>query len=257
MALLTLEVNSSVLQRGERIMVILPDDFNENDPIEDHQKKFRTLYLFHGYYGSATDWLRLSSIERYAGDHHIAIVMPSAYNSYFMNAVHGLKYWEFLSKEVPDIVHRLLPLAKGRAYNYVAGLSMGGYGAMKLGLSQPHQYSLVGCLSSALDIEAAYQRGITDSSRHDHYVTIFGEQPHLKGSSDDLVHLLNTCTAALPYLYLSCGTEDFLLDETKRFVAICHESNVMVDVEYCPGTHNWEYWDTHIRDVLKKIDLLK
>lgn len=256
MALVTLDIGSSVLQRGERIYVILPDDFNATDPIEHGQRKFRTLYLLHGYYGSAGDWTRLSSIERYAGDHHIAVVMPSAYNSYYVNAKHGLKYFDFIANEVPSIVQRLFPLATARDHNFVAGLSMGGYGAMKLGLTYPERYALVGSLSGALEIEFAVQRGFNDPSRHDHFVSIFGEQPNFEGSPDNLFHLLQTAKSPLPYLYVSCGTEDFLLDSNKKFVAMCNEFNRSVDIEYYPGSHNWEYWDTHIVDVLNKIKLL-
>lgn len=256
MALLTLEIGSQILQRGERFIIILPDDFNASDPIENGQKKFRTLYLLHGYYGSAGDWMKLSSIERYAGDHHLAVVMPSAYNSYYVNAKHGLKYFDFIANEVPSIVQRLLPLATTRQNNFVAGLSMGGYGAMKIGLTYPERYAFVGSLSGALDIEFAAQRGFNDTWRHDHFVSLFGEHPHFEGSSDNLFHLMKTAKVPLPYLYVSCGTEDFLLESNQKFVALCNECQQPIDIEYYPGTHNWEYWDTHIQDVLKKIALL-
>lgn len=257
MALLTLEIGSQTLQRGERIIVILPDNFNDTDPIEEGQRKFRTLYLLHGYYGSASDWTRLSSIERYAGDHHIAVVMPSAYNSYYTNAVHGLPYFDFIANEVPEITQRLLPLAKARQHNYVAGLSMGGYGAMKIGLTYPERYALVGSLSGALDLEFAVQRGFDDPSRRHHFLSLFGEHPQFKSSTENLFHLLKTASTPLPYLYVNCGTEDFLLESNKKFVAVCESCNQPIDSEFYPGTHDWHYWDTHIQRVLSKIKHLK
>ena len=257
MALITLEIGSQTLQRGERIIVLLPDNFNDSDPIEQGQRKFRTLYLLHGYYGSAGDWTRLSSIERYAGDHHLAVVMPSAYNSYYTNAVHGLPYFDFIANEVPELVQRLFPLAKGRDHNFIAGLSMGGYGALKVALTYPERYAMAASLSGALDIEFAAQRGFSDPSRHHHFVSIFGERPNFDDSQDNLFHLLKTATTPLPELYVNCGTEDFLLESNQKFIACCNELNIPLKSEFYPGTHNWEYWDTHIQHVLTRIAALK
>ncbi|MGE4321317.1 MAG: alpha/beta hydrolase [Acholeplasmataceae bacterium] len=254
MAFLRIDFPSSILQMAEHVDVILPDDFNKHDPFEDGLQKFRTLYLLHGYYGNSTDWMRLSSIERYAGDHHIAVVMPSAYNSYYTNALHGERYFDYIADEIPRYLQKLLPLAKSKEHNFIAGLSMGGYGAIKIALHYPERYQLAASLSGALDFDFVYQRGLNDLTRTKHFQSIFGLIEDMEHSEHNLFYKLKENKKELPYLYIICGTEDFLFDSNNKFVNQLKKQNINHLYETHPGDHNWTFWDTYIQDVLNLID---
>jgi len=242
---------------NEHVDVLLPDHFRESDPIENNQQKFRTLYLLHGYYGNGTDWMRYSSIERYAMEHHIAVVMPSAYNSYYANAVHGLPYFDFIATEIPEYLQSMLPLAKDKKYNYVAGLSMGGYGALKIALTYPDRYSFAASLSGPLDFNFIYHRGITDPTRTKQFEAIFGNLQDSKNCEHNLCYLVNQIKGNMPKMYVICGKDDFLFDSNQIFINHIKNKNIDVKYDICLGNHTWDFWDEHIKDVLSEIDKLK
>src|SRR5688572_14526460 len=112
----------------------------------------RTLYLLHGHSDDHTAWQRWTSIERYAEGLNLALVMPAVHLSFYNDMAHGGKYWQFISEEVPAIVRDLFSLSAARKDNFVAGLSMGGYGAFKLALSHPERYAAAASLSGAVDL---------------------------------------------------------------------------------------------------------
>src|SRR5919108_3091874 len=114
--------------------------------------KYRTLYLLHGYSDDHTAWQRWTSIERYVDGLELAVVMPAVHLSYYTDIAYGGKYWQFISEEVPAVVRDIFPLSSERKNNFVAGLSMGGYGAFKLALTHPERYAAAASLSGALDI---------------------------------------------------------------------------------------------------------
>src|SRR5512134_2529005 len=114
--------------------------------------KFRTLYLLHGHSDDHTAWQRWTSIERYAEEVNLAVVMPAVHLSFYNDMAHGGKYWQFISEEVPTLVRESFSLSSRREDNFVAGLSMGGYGAFKLALTYPERFAAAASLSGALDI---------------------------------------------------------------------------------------------------------
>ena len=170
--------------------------------------KYRTLYLLHGHSDDHTAWQRWTSIERYAEGLNLAVVMPAVHLSFYNDMAHGGKYWQFISEEVPAVVRDLFPLSSARKDNFVAGLSMGGYGAFKLALTHPDRYAAAASLSGALDIRAV------TSPRSDRnnkiwlaeMRTVFGDLSKVPGSKHDLIALAKkaakaTCqTAAISML---------------------------------------------------------
>src|SRR4030095_9474870 len=103
--------------------------------------KYRTLYLLHGHSDDHTAWQRYTSIERYAEDLNLVVVMPAVHLSFYNDMAHGGKYWQFISEEVPALARDIFPLSAERKDNYVAGLSMGGYGAFKMALTHQARYA--------------------------------------------------------------------------------------------------------------------
>ena len=204
------------------------------------------LYLLHGYSDDDTIWLRRTSIERYASDRGLAVVMPDGGTSFYCNEVHGRRYWDFLSQELPDLVADTFRVSDAREDTFVAGLSMGGFGAFKWALNQPERFAAAGSLSGALDMrnsERSPDGGAEDSP-------IWGRN-RIDGTSDDLVHLVGSADKeTLPRLWLTCGTEDFLVDQNRNFIAAAEAAGVPLAVDWQPGEHEWGYWDRTIQQFL-------
>jgi S-formylglutathione hydrolase FrmB len=206
------------------------------------------LYLLHGLSDDDTIWLRRTSIERYVSSLGLAVVMPQVHRSFYTDEAYGEKFWTFISEELPAVVGSFFRVSADPADTYVAGLSMGGYGAFKLALRHPDRFAAAASLSGALGFNAAERSD--DIVRSAMMTRIFGDH-HATGADDDLFHLIETADpATLPPLFLTCGTDDFLVDANRRFVDACAARGVDLLSSFAPGEHEWGYWDTHIQQVL-------
>jgi putative tributyrin esterase len=220
---------------------------------------YRTLYLLHGHSDDHTAWQRWTSIERYAERYNLAVVMPTAHLSFYTDMAHGGKYWQFISEEVPAVVRDLFPLSVKRADNFVAGLSMGGYGAFKLALTHPERFAAAASLSGAVDIREvvkAHDRP-EDETWLDEMRNIFGDLSKIHGSPHDLFTLAGQVAQSpvKPRLYQCCGTEDFLYADNIRFRDHVKSLPLALTYEEGPGEHNWAYWDMMIQKVLDWLKL--
>ncbi|MFC6395464.1 alpha/beta hydrolase family protein [Luteococcus sanguinis] len=204
------------------------------------------LYLLHGYSDDDTIWLRRTSIERYASDRGLAVVMPNAGTSFYCNEVYGRRYWDYVSQELPALVAEQFTVSDAREDTFVAGLSMGGYGAFKLALRQPDRFAAAGSLSGCLDMATSPR-----SPRPDETVSpVWGDRP-IAGTDDDLVHLVGQAdVASLPRMWMTCGTEDQLVEHNRTFEAAARSAGVDLVADYQPGTHEWGYWDRTIQQFL-------
>jgi enterochelin esterase-like enzyme len=132
--------HSEVLDLRNTMHVLLP----QRTMAERQSKrapKYRVLYLLHGHSDDHTAWQRWTSIERYVEGLNLAVVMPAGYLSFYTDMAYGPRYGQFISEEVPAVVHDLFPLSSEREDTFVAGLSMGGYGAFKLALTYPERFA--------------------------------------------------------------------------------------------------------------------
>jgi S-formylglutathione hydrolase FrmB len=218
--------------------------------------KIRTLYLLHGHSDDHTAWQRWSSIERYAEDLNLAVVMPAVHLSFYNDMAYGLKYWQFISEEVPALVRDLFSLSAARRDSYVAGLSMGGYGAFKLALTYPDRFAAAASLSGALDISEVVRvkKNEPDNKEWiDEMHTVFGDLRKVPGSKHDLFVLARKAAKApaRPRLYQCCGTEDELYPDNIRFRDAVRKLPLDLTYEEGPGEHNWAYWDKMIQRVLE------
>jgi len=206
------------------------------------------LYLLHGLSDDDTIWVRRTSIERYVAPLGLAVVMPQVHRSFYTDEAFGGRYWAFVSEELPELVGRFFRVSQRKEDTFVAGLSMGGYGALKLALRHPDRFAAAASLSGALDV-ATLARSVRAEDPA-MWQRIFAERA-VTGSSDDVFELLAQAEpAALPALHISCGTEDALLADNREFVAACERAGIVVDADFGPGDHDWAYWDTRIQDVL-------
>ena len=220
-------------------------------------EKHPTLYLLHGLSDDHTIWGRRTSIERYVAELGLAVVMPAVHRSFYTDMVRGDgNYWSFISEELPAIARSFFPLSDKREDNYVAGLSMGGYGAFKLALRKPESFAAAASLSGALDLRQrlANPEGISDEIR-----SIFGEagsQQRVFGDLMDASQGVVDSGALRPKLYAACGLDDFLLEENRSFAQHMKQINYDLHYEEDAGyNHSWGYWDLTIQRVLKWLPL--
>ncbi len=244
MAFLTCNFSSETLGMDTSVNVVLPEGVSG---------KFKTLYLLHGLSDNYSNWVRRSSIERYACEKGIAVIMPDGGRSFYTDMAYGPRYYTYIAQELPKICRSFFNISDNRDDTFVAGLSMGGYGAFKLALKNPDKYCGAASLSGVLDIEAAMKR---NASWKDEAILILGENPSLENSSENLFYLLKELDKThckKPRLYQACGTEDFLYEENVSFRRVVATSDIEHFYEEGPGDHSWEFWDTYIR---KAIDFL-
>jgi S-formylglutathione hydrolase FrmB len=253
MALMHCHFFSQVLELTSTMSVIFPDPVpsEAGTMLSTPPQRYPTLYLLHGLSDDHTMWQRRTSIERYVTQLNLAVVMPAVERSFYTDMAAGLRYWTFISEEVPALARHFFPLSDVRAENYVAGLSMGGYGAFKLALSYPERYAAAASLSGALDaVRLAQEKQEAGQSE---FKNIFGEVADLANSPNDLFYLAKQVTqqgTLQPDLYQWCGTEDFLYEDNVRFREYAQEIGLTLTSEFGPGAHEWSAWDQQIQRVL-------
>ena len=267
MALLQCNFVSSSLMRTVPFHAILPVDkvFADQEHAVEN-KPFPTLYLLHGIFGNDLDWVTGTRIRRYAEEKNLAVVMPSGDNGFYVDHPGGDRYGEFIGKELVDVTRRMFPLSKKREETFLAGLSMGGYGALRNGLNYPETFGYAAGLSSAFILDLAAASGQdSDSERipahgRSYYESVFGDLTKLKGSDRDpeaLVKNLKKSQKRVPKLYLACGTDDPLLDANRAFHNFLKEQGVEHTYEEGPGAHEWDFWDRMIKRVIDWLPLGK
>jgi S-formylglutathione hydrolase FrmB len=245
---------SETLGLMSTMYVLLPQRTMQ-DARSKRKPKYRTLLLLHGHSDDHTAWQRWTSIERYVEGLNLAVVMPAVHLSFYNDMAHGNKYWQFISEEVPTLVRDMFSLSSRREDNFVAGLSMGGYGALKLGLTHPDRYAAAASLSGATDINEVVKPVKNDPENKtwlQEMRTVFGDLSKVPGSKNDLFALAKKAARApvRPRLYQCCGTEDFLYDDNIRFRDFVRKLPFDLTYEEGPGEHNWAYWDKMIQRVL-------
>ena len=253
MAFLQIQFFSSALNMASTVNVIMPEaDQGIGVGAARDERLPKVLYLLHGYSDDHSIWMRRTSVERYAANHNLAVIMPAVAHSFYCNEAYGEKYWDYVSDELPAAMHRFLRLSDRPEDTYVAGLSMGGYGAMRLALTYPERYAGAASFSGSVDMA-----GIVDRrDRGTEIARVFGDRKELKGTEFDLFHLMekNAKAPRKPWLYVSCGTKDFLFYPHKTFAPALRKNgwDVMSHEEPDVG-HEWGFWDDQVRAFIELI----
>lgn len=249
MALLTCDFFSDALQLGTSMTVVLPQRTEAQIGVagEGATGPPPVLYLLHGLSDDHTAWSRYTAISRYAEAAGLAVVMPAVQRSFYADERHGHRYWEFVSEELPEVVRSFFRVSTRPEDTFIAGLSMGGYGAVRLALTHPDRYAGAASMSGALDIV----RAMADPARAELFRRIFGDAV---APDEDLFSLLQRATS-VPPLHLSCGTDDPLLDYTSEFAETATAAGHDVTTDLRPGTHDWSFWDAEIQRVIAWLPL--
>lgn len=260
MALIDCKFFSETLGMCSSMRVILPEtterrigDVGVSRASEPAFRGHPTLFLLHGLSDDETIWTRSTSVERYAAARGLAIVMPNVHRSFYSNMRHGYRYWDFVSDELLHKARAFFPLSAAREDNFVAGLSMGGHGALKLALRLPRVFTAAASLSGVADVTA-----FRDSRASD-YRLIFGADGPERGSEHDLFHLATALAASgepRPRLYQCCGTEDVLIAQNRELRDHLQPLGFDYLYEEGPGEHDWAYWDEMIARALRWLPIV-
>ena len=213
------------------------------------------VWLLHGLSDDHTIWTRRTSIERYAEERGLAVVMPNAHRSFYTDMAHGENYYRFLTVELPEIMRSFFPLSPRREDNAVVGLSMGGYGAAKWTLDRPQDLIAGVSLSGVLDIKqritSLHQETEETSLRRKTMRLVLDDQTP-EQAPENLFRLLDARATDqnCPPLRVCCGTEDFLYEDNIAFRDYAASLQLPIDYHEGPGDHNWAYWDQEIAPAL-------
>ncbi|QHW31169.1 esterase family protein [Paenibacillus rhizovicinus] len=260
MALAHLEFFSETLGMQSAIDVILPERARGQVGLAQGgiRPPYPVLYLLHGASDNHTCWQRFTSIERYAANKGLVIVMPDVQFSFYSDMKHGFKYFTYLADELPEIVKGYFPISDRREDTFAAGLSMGGYGAFKLGIRCPERFAAVASLSGSLNQRSriatdSEMLGFSNPILQQMARLTFGTREEYDGSDNDLAHVLEQLLASgakLPKFFQACGSADFNLAINHAFRDQFAGRADLTYVEAPNEGHEWRYWDAAIRDVL-------
>ncbi len=249
MSVISGSVLSASLGRHVSFTAILPHD----------QKKapeygFPTLYLLHGRTDDAHTWLYRSNIERYALARGLAVVMPDAGLSNYINMANGKNYFDFVSDELPKLMNEIFRLSFRREDTYVGGVSMGGYGALRCALLRSERFAGCIAIGAMCDIE---QQILADCQSGDEplWRGILGEKLSVPKSLDiyrlvaDNRNFVNIC----PKFYIACGKNDRYFDQNLRLKDVLDQNRVDYTFEQAGAGHDWGFWDIAIQRGIDRV----
>jgi S-formylglutathione hydrolase FrmB len=240
MAFATIHYFSKSLRKASSFNIVFPEESAADRP-------WATFYLLHGLSDDNTIWSRRTSIERYVAGWPMVVVMPDGGRGFYTNAFQGDAYEDDLLKDVMGLVERTFPVKPERSARAIGGLSMGGYGAIKLGLKHPELFASVLSHSGAL----GFLRGDLKRSK-EHYPEfdrVFGKSPE-NGPEDPFAIVERIDHGRSPAMRIDCGTEDFLLGQNRAFHAKLESLHIPHEYQEFPGAHEWGYWDRHVQEAI-------
>ncbi|HEX2998944.1 MAG TPA: alpha/beta hydrolase family protein [Armatimonadota bacterium] len=237
----TMSFFSKALGRPKSYTVLLPDyEGATGGP-------YPVLYLLHGLSDDHRAWSSWTGLDRYVRKLPLIVVMPDGERSFYTNMAEGGRFEDYLMEDLIPRVEGSYNVLKGRAHTAIDGLSMGGYGAIKLGLKYADRFGSIGAHSSAV----AAARRAWDKPAELERKRIFGASDNPERAANDPWCLVKKLTKAqVPALYFDCGTEEFLIQDNREFHAYLEENGIPHTYREFPGVHCWEYWDLHIQDSL-------
>jgi putative tributyrin esterase len=232
--------------------VVLPPGYEAKSSA---QTRYPVLYLLHGLGGSADDWVsQRARLADYAAQYRMIIVAPEGRDGWYTDGATAAtdKFESYFVEELLPDVQRRFRTVEGRA---VAGLSMGGYGALKFGLKYPERFAFAASMSGALQAPSWLPEMPLPSFVKPSIARVFGAADNPVRPANDIYKMARELpaarAAALPYFYLDCGTEDFLLGSNRDFAALLVERRIPHEYRQLPGNHAWAYWDQQVREVLR------
>jgi putative tributyrin esterase len=253
MAWLHVHYHSETLRMPVPMEVLLPQHVAGGSHKADDPGPYQTVYLLHGMTDDHTAWIRRTSVERYVERLPLAVVMPAGHLGWYTDMAYGRDYFKFITEELPAICERMFPLSGERKDRFIAGLSMGGYGALKAGMLAPDKYSAAASFSGAFNMMKLYDRLSPEL-----VADVFGSKEALIGSLNDpfaAAEKLAKSDSQPPNFYMWCGTEDFLYDDNVRLRERLLQLGLPLTYEEGPGGHEWKHWDRCVERIIDWLPL--
>jgi S-formylglutathione hydrolase FrmB len=242
------EFFSDSLQRSMKYRVLVPSSYDSGN------RRYPVLYLLHGLYGSYENWTKLTHLEEYSSVDDFIIAMPDANDSWYTNWYldRQNKFEDYIVRDfLPEFERRYRTIAD-REDRVIAGLSMGGYGALKIGLKYPQLFRMVGSFSGALNAASGLAGQRLEFA--DQLNKVYGPPDSPTRNQNDLFQIAEESSPqSAPYLYLDCGTADFFVVTNREFTSLLRSRKFAYEYHELPGDHNWDYWDARIRYFLHEL----
>jgi putative tributyrin esterase len=239
--------HSAALNRDMQYRVVLPASIAAG-------AKLPVVYLLHGVGGGFRDWSNYSDSARFA-ERGLILVMPQGNDSYFVNAAERPqdRYEDYIVNDLIADVEVRFPVAKGRGTRAIAGVSMGGFGAVKLALSHPELFVFAGAISPAVDVPSRpfSIKRIQQWWRHSSIFGRWGSQT--RRNSDPFVLARSADPVKTPYLFLTCGNQEGLLPANRNFAALLEHRHFRYEFHVVPGGHDWNQWDQRLPSVFRSL----
>jgi S-formylglutathione hydrolase FrmB len=245
MAIAKFNLYSETLGTQQDVTVVLPKP--------EHTKNSAVLYLLHGLLDGQDSWLQRSRVVEYAEQYRLIVVMPNAQRSFYTNQQQGYAWRDWVEAELPAAIEQWFGLSQPVS-RHIAGLSMGGYGAMKLGMSHPERFQSIGSFSGVLHLAAIAHYPEIDQVINDIELA-FGSIENIANSENDLTTLI--ANKPLPFVYITCGLDDGLIAGNRFLVNILAEQGAEVVYQEVEGGHSWNVWDKNIADFLAELSARK
>lgn len=240
MAIFTCNFRSMMLSNDTSFNLIIPDK---------RLRPPKVLYLLHGYQQHFGSWLNQSSVARYVNGKNIAVVMPDGGRSFYTDMVMtGERYYSYIVNELPHFLKVQFGLEPSREQTAIAGLSMGGYGALKIGMRNPAAYSIIGAFSPACDI-------VNITEENPKLTAAICGDADIKGSEHDLYTLARELSSSeqKPEIYHYCGDVDFMIEENRAFRDYMRTLPLSYSYTEVSGAHEWALWDAWVKDFTEKL----
>lgn len=256
------DYKSKALTKRTPINVILPADNKSfiDNTVEDIKKPYKTLYLFHGMFGNCDVFPANTVIQKFAEDHNLAVVLPSCDNSFYLDRPDEFLYYsKYVGEELIDFTRSIFPLSDKREDTFIAGFSMGGYGALRTGLKYSEKFSAIGAISPAVVTHFLNQAqdNMEDIMISKQYAeSVFGPLDKVVGTDKDPEFLIDSLLKEgkeIPDLYMAVGDNDFLKPEILSFHEFLKGKNIPVEFHLDKGEHTWEFCNEHIKQFVEKI----
>ena len=242
MAYLSCHFFSRYLAHQTQVCAVLPEPFA--DP---HREEYPVLYLLHGRGDDCTSYVRNSSIERYAKEHQVVVVMPSAETSFYVDGRVGKRFFSYLTKELPLVARQWLPISEAKEDTFLAGLSMGGYGALKIGLTYPERFSGIGVLSAGIRPDLMPDFMPTEEENEILHENVRLAPPEAPMAKEDIpAELLKKLVSEgkeVPAIFHMEGTEDMLYEMNQDFRKVAEKLPVPYHYEEWQGGHDLAFWE--------------
>lgn len=245
MALIRCDFMSHALEMNTSFFAVLPE--------EGDLSTIPVIYLLHGLTDNCTGWQRFTGAERYARNVNAVLIMPEVQRSFYTDMAAGANYFTYVSEELPAFCQRTFGLSAKRELNYVMGLSMGGYGALKCALRRPEQYAGCAAFSAVTDVTAYIARAKADSPALSREVLALFGHGQAALENDDLFLLSKKAAEqkkTLPPLFLTCGEQDCLFEMNEAFKNHLSELDIPFEFRSWQGIHSWDFWDESLRQAI-------